>query len=388
MVWGEYPSWGVNWAHPQALGYALEEWARVVRRDRNHPCLIGWCPLNETGGGEVMATVQRLLAAVTHSLDPTRPFLDTSGYVHLYPETDVYDCHDYTQDPKIFAARYALFGMTGTEPWNNAPGDPRSRYRGQPYMVSEYGGIRVQTERPGPPGWGYGETDLPGFLARYRALTEVLLRNPNICGFAYTQLTDIEQEQNGIYFYDRQQKYDPALVRAINQQPAAYETQPPRVLNLRWVSLLPTSQQVGQPWRYTTAAPPADWFAPDFDDGGWQEGLGGFGTPGTPGAVIGTRWDSSDIWLRRSFRVEDQEFVVAALKIHHDEDAEVYLNGQRVAELRGYTTDYVSYEASAALRRALRVGENVLAVHCHQTVGGQFIDVGIEVGKAAQKTEP
>ncbi|MFQ6096318.1 MAG: glycoside hydrolase family 2 TIM barrel-domain containing protein, partial [Armatimonadota bacterium] len=378
IVWGEYPSWGLNFADQEAAGYALEEWRTVLCRDRNHPSIIGWCPLNETAGGEAAAAFQAMLAT-TQTMDPTRPFLDTSGYVHLYPGTDVYDCHDYTQDPEAFRARFANFALTGMDPWNNRPSDPRSRYRGQPYFVSEYGGIRLRTERETGEGWGYGETDLEGFLERYKALTDVLLDNPNMFGFCYTQLTDIEQEQNGIYFYDRSEKYDPALVRAINARPAAYETQPPRILQVEWTTLTPTSRREPQEWRYTTSEPAADWFEADFDDSAWREGRGGFGTNRTPGAVVGTMWDTSDIWIRRTFRVDRVAFSLASLDVHHDEDAEVYVNGKMVATLKGYTTDYVLHEATEALREALVVGENTLAVHCHQTVGGQFIDVGIRV---------
>ncbi len=348
----------------------------MLERDRNHPSIIGWCPLNETDGSQGSALTQVLLAT-TQTMDPTRPWLDASGYVHLVPETDVYDCHDYTQVPEVFAQRFEPFKQLGTRAWNNVPNDPRSAYRGQPYFVSEYGGMRIRTERSTGEGWGYGETDLQEFLNRYKALTDVLLDNPNMFGFCYTQLTDVEQEQNGVYFYDRQPKYDPALLRAINARPAAYETQPPRVLDVPWQLLLPTSQYQAQRWRYTTAKPADGWFQPGFDDSAWQEGEGGFGTQGTPGAVVRTAWDTSDIWLRRRFRLDKVDFKHFALIIHHDEDAEVYVNGKLVATFKGFLTDYAEHLATDALRSVLQPGENVIAVHCRQTVGGQYIDVGI-----------
>jgi len=381
LVWGEYPSWGLNLGDATAVGFAAQEWKEIVLRDRNHPSVIGWCPLNETGAGDHPAAAQALLST-TQTMDPTRPFLDTSGYVHLYPDTDVYDCHDYTQDPAAFQARYEMFGLTGTDPWNNNPSDPRSAYRGQPYFVSEYGGIRLRTDRDTGEGWGYGETDLQEFLARYKGLTDVLLDNPNMFGFCYTQLTDIEQEQNGIYFYDRAPKYDPALVKAINARKAAYETQGPRMMRLAWRTLVPTSQRQPLEWRYTTEAPPEGWEQPAFDDSAWQTGPGGFGTETTPGAVVGTRWDGGDIWLRRAFTLERWEAERLFLQIHHDEDAEVYINGKLIATFAGYTTDYVPHEATQALKAALKAGENTFAVHCKQTVGGQFIDVGIRTAES------
>lgn len=378
MVWGEFPSWGVNLGDPAAMAQFAVEWNEVLRRDRNHPSIIGWCPLNETAANDAAAQAQQILAA-TQLIDPSRPFLDTSGYVHYWPDTDVYDCHNYDQNPSSFAARYQLFSLTGADPWNNNAKDERSRYRGQPYFVSEYGGTHLQADVPPGAAWGYGAptTSVQEFLTRYKGLTDALLDNPNMCGFCYTQLTDIEQEQNGVYFYDRRPKYDPALLKAINSRSAAYETQPPRLGPLQLTDLLPTSQTTPQTWRFTLDKPPDNWFAPDFDDSAWSQGPGGFGTPGTPGAVVGTVWKTPDIWLRRTFVAPPMTATLAFLKIHHDEDAEVYLNGKRIAALTGYTTDYVLADVTRELSAALRPGPNTLAVHCHQQVGGQFIDLGI-----------
>ena len=382
LLWGEYPSWGVGLDNAAAVGQVVLEWQEVLRRDRNHPAIIGWCPLNETGGGEGVALAQALLG-VTQLVDPTRPYLDSSGYVHLYPGTDVYDCHDYDQNPESFGARYAMLGLTGQAPWSNAPGDLRSAYRGQPFLVSEYGGTHLAKAEGQGEAWGYGSSaqSIEDFLARYKGLTDVLLDNRNMCGFCYTQLTDIEQEQNGIYFYDRTQKYDPALVKAINERPAAYETLGPRDLDLEMTEVLPTSRETAQTWRYTTEAPPAGWEQPGFDDSAWQEGPGGFGREDTPGAVIRTPWLTDDIWLRRSFDLASTDCEMALLDIHHDEDAEVYLNGRQVAALSQYTSGYVLADRTEALREALKPGRNTIAVHCRQTEGGQFIDVGIRFAK-------
>lgn len=381
LVWGEYPSWGVNLSDQVAVAHVANEWREVVERDRNHPSLIGWCPLNETGGGAGIAAAQ-LILGLTQVMDPSRPYLGTSGYVHLDPRTDVYDCHDYDQNPESFAARFANFGLTGVRPFNNNLSDRRSAYLGQPYFVSEYGGIRLKTDRDtGEPGWGYGQADLKEFLARYKGLTDTQLDNPNMFAFCYTQLTDVEQEQNGIFYYDRTPKYDPKLVRAINARKAAYETQGPRIRIIDWKPVTPTSRTQAQTWRYTEAAPASGWEKPEFDDSAWKEGSGGFGTEGTPGAVVGTTWRTSDIWLRRTFELSSKECELAALDIHHDEDAEVYVNGAKVASFAGHVGGYFEREATAALKKALVVGTNTLAVHCRQTAGGQFIDVGIVFGK-------
>lgn len=130
------------------------------------------------------------------------------------------------------------------------------------------------------------------------------------------------------------------------------------------------------PWRYSTRKPMDGWEKPSFDDTPWQEGLGGFGVRSTPGSRVSTEWAGDNIWLRRTIEL-GRIPARPALLIHHDEDAEVYLNGQRVAAFTGYITQYKTVPLDEAGRAALKVGKNLLAVHCRQTGGGQFIDVHV-----------
>ncbi len=222
LVWGEYPNWGLDQAHPSALERVLGEWLEVVERDFNHPAIVGWCPFNETPTSQ-NPELLRLIFRATKAADPTRPVIDTSGYVHV--ETDVYDCHSYEQNPEKFAALFAPF-KEGGEVWRNFP-QADAQYRGQPYFVSEYGGIWWNPGQQDQKAWGYGDrpTTEAEFLARYRALTETLLANPRMFGFCYTQLTDVEQEVNGLYTYDRRPKFAPELIHQINAQPAASENE-------------------------------------------------------------------------------------------------------------------------------------------------------------------
>lgn len=241
LVWGEYPNWGLDHAHPLSTETYLNQWSEAVERDFNHPAIIGWCPFNETWGYREEREKNALLTSLyklTKRLDPTRPCIDSSGNYRILSE--VYDIHDYDQDTQSFQARWD--GLTdriretgGVIPaedpfFNSAPEGPSGRapffnqpYDNQPIFVSEYGGIRWPDDTV--EGWGYGNAPATPeeFFARYKGLTEALLNNPEIFGFCYTQLYDVEQEVNGLYTYGRAQKFDISLIQKINQQKAAIE---------------------------------------------------------------------------------------------------------------------------------------------------------------------
>lgn len=241
LVWGEYPNWGLDHAHPLSTETYLNQWSEAVERDFNHPAIIGWCPFNETWGYREEREKNALLTSLyklTKRLDPTRPCIDSSGNYRVLSE--VYDIHDYDQDTQSFQARWD--GLTdriretgGVIPaedpfFNSAPEGPSGRapffnqpYDNQPIFISEYGGIRWPDDTV--EGWGYGNAPATPeeFFARYKGLTEALLNNPEIFGFCYTQLYDVEQEVNGLYTYGRAQKFDISLIQKINQQKAAIE---------------------------------------------------------------------------------------------------------------------------------------------------------------------
>ncbi len=141
--------------------------------------------------------------------------------------------------------------------------------------------------------------------------------------------------------------------------------------------IVPTAQREPIIWRYTLEKPVDDWLARDFDDSAWQQGAAGFGTEGTPGAVVRTRWQTAEIWLRREFTLPAGKLNNPVLVMHYDESPEVYLNGVLAAQLDGWTTEYSEVTIDPAALDALQPGRNVLAVHCRQTYGGQYIDVGL-----------
>jgi hypothetical protein len=142
-------------------------------------------------------------------------------------------------------------------------------------------------------------------------------------------------------------------------------------------TLLPTSRENAGIWRYTFQQPLANWYRVDFDDSTWEMGRGGFGTEGTPNTTIGTTWNSQEVWLRRSFEIRQLPQEEFYLQLQHDEDVTVYLNGVKAAEVAWFNTDYSLVPVLQQAQAALRDGVNTIAVHCRQTTGGQYVDVGL-----------
>ena len=232
LLCGEMGDWGLDFADAQGRENFVAEWLAVLRRDVNHPSIIIWTPFNESRRGlsvkPRLEALQRQVYHLTNALDPSRPVIDSSGYIHFL--TDIYDVHNYTQDPGEFAALFEKFGQTGKpeDAWRNFP-DHDAAYAGQPYFVSEFGGSWWVEGDSRQGAWGYGDRprSREEFLERFRGLVEALLRNPRVAGFCYTQLTDIEQETNGLLTFDRRHKLDPARLRAILSQPACIERENP-----------------------------------------------------------------------------------------------------------------------------------------------------------------
>jgi beta-galactosidase/beta-glucuronidase len=230
LVWGEFGDWGIDRGDPKAS--YLTQWLEVLGRDYNHPSIVGWCPLNETAEAITdritgLDDLTRGMYLATKAMDTTRPVLDTSGYSHRVGDLDIYDSHDYDQDPATFQARHDQ--LADGNPHVNRRGEQAiSRpYAGEPYFVSEFGGIwwnpRAAEDEYS---WGYGNRpkSVEEFHDRFDKLCAALLGNPDMFAYCYTQLTDVYQEQNGIYTFDRGEKFDLARIRASQQRPAAIES--------------------------------------------------------------------------------------------------------------------------------------------------------------------
>ena len=258
LTWGEFGDWGVSGLGPlgdnqQPTASFIGQWIEAVARDINHPSIIGWCPLNETH--QILHDRYTQLDVVTQAMydatklaDPSRPVLDASGYSHRVRGADVYDSHSYEQDPERFRAEQA--GLAEGRPFANrrdlapdeypfADGEFSLPFAGQPYFVSEYGGIwwneqeareAAEAARAGnnaAESWGYGQriTSEEELYERFEGLTRVLLEDPLMFGYCYTQMTDVFQEKNGVVDFARGRKLDLARLRAIQERTAAYESE-------------------------------------------------------------------------------------------------------------------------------------------------------------------
>ena len=224
LTWAEFPDWGMSfWQHfgPCAPDYQrsfrdyLAEWSEVVGQLADHPSIIAWTPFNETCSYHDAEEHRRIIADVyelTRRLDPTRPVNDTSGYCHV--KTDLWTVHHYAQ-----SAAELNEAINRQPVYMQEPEFEKPAWNGQPYIVDEYGGVSFLPEGRKPfskISWGYNRDQLTRTEAEQRIteLTGTLTNDPRVAGYCYTQLTDIEQEQNGIYNYDRTPKFDAEAIRS------------------------------------------------------------------------------------------------------------------------------------------------------------------------------
>lgn len=216
LTWGESASWVMDINDELAVRNYIGEWTEVVARDRNHPSLVTWTPFNETWGSRegVYPRLIRDIYHITKSIDPTRPINDASGDDHIL--TDIWSVHNYEQDGSKLAEQLEF--KEGKEPYRNSR-DKKflAVYEGQPYMVDEFGGIGWMSAEERKNSWGYGNIPQTPeeFYTRLESQVKVLKDAKHVMGFCYTQLTDVEQEKNGIYYYNRTPKLDMKRIKAI-----------------------------------------------------------------------------------------------------------------------------------------------------------------------------
>jgi hypothetical protein len=343
LVWQDMPSGDVQ---KDPANFERELRAMIDGR-RNHPSIVMWVVFNEGWGQHDTIRYVDLV----RQWDPTRWIGNASGWTDQKCG-DVIDVHAYP-GPAM------------------APPEPA-----RASVLGEFGGLGLPLAGHtwvDKDNWGYVSfPDQQSLTAEYLRRLDALhpLIAQGLSAAVYTQTTDVEIEVNGWLTYDRAvAKIDPARAKAAAQRLYA----PHGALAM----VVPTALQGAQPWRYTTSEPPDGWQQPGFADASWSSGSGGFGTEGTPAARIGTKWDTGSIWLRRAIELPAAPLQEPYWCVHHDEDVEVFVDGQLAFARKGYTTAYEFAPVDAGSRALLTPGRHVLAVHCRQTGGGQYVDVGL-----------
>ncbi len=354
LVWQDMPSAFITGKDaeptPEEKQAWEAEWKEIIDSTRHFPSIVMWVPFNE-GWGQF--DTERV-TDWTKKYDPSRLVNNASGWTDK-GAGDVLDIHVYPGPAK-------------------PPNQPE-----RAAVLGEFGGLGLPLAGHtwlDQGNWGYrsyqSKEELKTAFDNLLVSLEPLI-GEGLCAAIYTQTTDVEIEVNGLLTYDRKEEKLPysisAEVKRLIESPSEFG------------EVLPAASTRPALWRYTVTSPAPGWADSGFDDKGWTESTGGFGSKGTPGAVIGTEWKSEEIWLRREFALAELPKGRVFLKVHHDEDAEVYLNGQLIASLKGHTTNYVLVPLQKSETKHFKKGTNLLAIHCKQTKGGQYIDAGFMVAK-------
>jgi fibronectin type 3 domain-containing protein len=376
LVWQDMPSCNSYTGNPSPPGVNpvqfQTELTALVTNHWNSPCIIMWDIFNEgqgeagSGNGVGQATTASLVQVVK-TLDSSRLVNQASGGSY-FGVGDVFDSHSYPD-----------------------PGDPITTT--QAPVDGEFGGIAWHVNghlwNPALAGTGYlMASSIENISALYdgyidEAVNFKPIANGGLNAAIYTQITDVENECNGLMTYDRLLKPDPTLVKISNQKAATGL--------FTVVTVVPTSQAVPQTWQWTTNTPAANWYATNFNPVGWSTGLAGFGTT-DPNVTPNTPWSTPGyIYLRRTFNpgaLTTQQISDLVFTVYHDEDAAIYINGVLAGSASGFSSTYVNLTMTPQGRAAIIPnGTNVLAVSCLQTTGGQFIDVGISAQTLVANTQ-
>ena len=365
VVWQDMPS-GCGSGAIGNIEYAMQNFYReneeLIEATRHHPCIGAWVVWNEGWGQHAergMAHTMRAVNSVMNANhDPGRFVHAVTGWVDV-EMGDFLDVHSYP-----------------------SPGAATNAVNERVASCGEFGGINLFIENHMWAGSDVNYTTVEdaetyaNLYDRYTDRLGELQQEKGLWMSVYTQITDVEQECNGILTYDRKvMKVSPAQQQMMRDKIL-------RTINYRYkdvTTVVPAGDENSSiQWKYTTTEPAADWFTTDFAATGWKTGSAGFGGGGR------TPWSSSDIWIRRTFKINSfdmSRLPDLRLWLFHDEDAEIYINGLLAAKMTGYNTKYEAWPLLPEAQQSLKFdgSDNVIAIHCKQTTGGQFIDCGLKV---------
>lgn len=360
LIWQDMPTCNSYTGSPQPVN-ALDfvgELSAMVTNHWNSPCIIMWDVFNE-GQGQTSTgqTNTPYLVNLVETIDPNHLVNQASGGDY-YGVGNVFDVHSYPD-----------------------PGAPGSTT--QVPVDGEFGGIAWHVTdhlwNAALAGSGYLlASSLDNFASLYDGYIGEVVNykspaNGQLNASVYTQITDVENECNGLMTYDRLLKPDLDRICSSNRKAITGQES--------ITTVVPTSQTVPQAWQYTTNSVPSNWYATNFNASSWSNGLAGFGTA-DPNVTPNTPWTSLGyIYLRRTFNpgsLTQQQLSNLSFITYHDEDVAIYINGVLAGSASGYSTAYVPVAMNAAGQAAIIPNAtNYLAVSCYQSTGGQFIDVGI-----------
>jgi len=368
LVWQDMPSRSVGGDGTMVPGFDPfggesgkadfeREWKEIIEAFQFFPCIVMWVPFNE-GWGQY--DTERI-AAWTKALDPTRLVNNASGWVDKNCG-NIVDMHNYNGPAMspVEETRASVLGEYGAF----SPG-----FRGHVWKEK---GNSVE----------FSPENQNALFNPYNLANKEIHRliGKGLSAAVYTQLTDVEDEVNGLMSYDREVVKMPLEKLAASNR--ALNIPPPKVK-----ALIPNAQEKAQMWSYTTDSVQAgtNWFAEDFDDSAWKKGLGGFGHVAEHrGAVVGTKWDTKDIWIRRTVELSAEDLAHPErlfFDFYYDENVEIYLNGTLACKLTHGPNRYVVSPLSPQTAKALRAGKNLIAAHGSTTqievTRWQNIDIGL-----------
>lgn len=355
LVWQDFPNGDQHIGRegedlersPESEAQFRQEYAEMIEALHNHPSIVVWVPFNE-GWGQFKTDE---ILAWAKEQDPSRLIDGPSGWVDR-GTGDLRDVHAYPGP--------------ATAPMEET----------RAVVLGEFGGLGLPVANHlwwDKQNWGYRTYEkAEDVWSHYQSLIRELfpLIKGGLAAAVYTQTTDVEGEVNGLMTYDRKRvKVDAEAMAALNRQ--VYGPLPTFERRVA----VPTSEEAPQTWRYTTTSPEGDWSSAAYDDSAWSEGSAPFGEA-AEGVTPGSVWDGEEIWLRRTFRLEELTASEWNHRLCHDEGLTLVINGVPCTIAR-QTSGYEDVPVSQAFAQALKTGENIVAIHARHSRGGRLLDWGL-----------